>query len=247
MTDVFDAARQDANDGFAKGHPLPERYRYPLQSAFVAEVQPALTEGVRILDVGSGREPTIPPRRRPRSSWYVGLDVSADELAEAPVGSFDETVVADASDYVPRLDGRFDLIVSWQALEHVERLDGAVANLHGYLRPGGLLIAQLSGRFASFALLSRMVPHRLSVLAMQRLIGSDPNTKFVTHYHLCYHRALARLFRPWSHVEIAPAYLGASYLGFLRPLQQLYLYYENAVCHRRLLNLATHYLIVATK
>ena len=226
---------------------LPARYAKRWKVPFFERIETAIVPGVAILDVGSGRMPTIPPDQRPSGCRYVGLDISATELHAAPAGSYDETVVGDLTECVPRLKGRFDLIVSWQVLEHVAPLESALQNLHAYLRPGGRLVSQLSGSFAVFALMGRFIPHSVSVRLMEGLLGIEPETKFPTRFDRCYHRPLERLLSEWQAHEIVPRYRAGGYFAFSSPLLRLYLVYENwtARTHRR--NLATHYIIVGVK
>jgi SAM-dependent methyltransferase len=206
-----------------------------------------LRPGVRILDVGSGRRPAVPIGRRPPGCVYVGLDISLDELRSAPPGSYDEMLAGDVVQFRSELEGRFDLAVSWQVLEHVKPLDAALENVRQYLVPGGVLVAQLSGKFSAFALLNQVVPHRVAVWAMRRLLGRDSRTVFPAHYDGCWYGALRRMTTGWSAVEIRSRYAGAGYFGFLPPLQRLYLVYENWAARRGHRNLATHYLIHARR
>jgi SAM-dependent methyltransferase len=226
---------------------LPPRYAESWGAPFVRGLEPALAAGARVLDIGSGRRPTIPPELRPPGCEYVGLDASAKELEAAPPGSYDRVVVADVATPVAELVDQFDLILSWQVLEHVTPLEAVLANLRSYLRPGGRLVSQLSGRYAAFALLGRVIPYRLSVLAMTRLLDVEPETKFPTRYDRCYHDALEKLMSDWSSHEIIPRYKGGGYFRFSRPLEQLYLAYENWLHRHNRANLATHYVVVAVR
>lgn len=226
---------------------LPKRYAEHWMVRFFERVEPAIAPGIAILDVGSGRKPTIARDQRPPDCRYVGLDISASELDAAPVGSYDETFVGDLTERDPRLEDRFDVIVSWQVLEHVASLESALENLHAYLRPGGRLVSQLSGGFAVFALMSRALPHRASVRLMKVLLGIEPETRFRTRFDRCYHRALEQLLAGWQAYEIVPRYNSGGYFTFSRPLLRLYLVYENWLARTNRRNLATHYIIVGVK
>jgi hypothetical protein len=59
---------------------LGARYGETMQSAMYGRLLPHLHEGVRILDVGGGRNPFLPPEMRPARARYVGTDVDAGEL-----------------------------------------------------------------------------------------------------------------------------------------------------------------------
>jgi SAM-dependent methyltransferase len=225
---------------------LPERYGEPMQEELFRRIQPLLVPDIAILDVGAGRHPTIAPADRPPGCRYVGLDIESAELAAADPGAYDEDVVADITDPLDRV-GEFDVVVSWQVLEHVSPLAAAFENLRAALRPGGTMLAHLTGSNAAFALLGRLMPHALRVRIATRLLGHQEEEKFPTRYDRSTYKALDRLLRPWSEVEIVPFYRGAPYFGFWRPVQRAYLAYESAIERRRRQNLATHYLVVAKR
>jgi SAM-dependent methyltransferase len=232
--------------GHVQAGVLPARYDHRLQDVFLDRIDALMRPGIRILDIGSGRAPTIPPSDRPEGSRYVGTDIDADELAAAPDGSYDLAIAADATKPLP-VDERFDLILSWQVLEHVDSMAGTLRAFHDALDDGGHLVAQLSGSRAAFAVLARVVPHRLRVLAMSRLLGHADEEKFPTHYDACTDKELRALLSEWSSVEIVPFYRGASYFLFARPVLRAYLAYENRIARRDVRGLATHYLIVARR
>jgi SAM-dependent methyltransferase len=223
---------------------LPARYGYRMQDALLERLRPLLVDGVTILDVGAGRDPTLAPVDRPARCRYLGLDISAEELGAAGAGMYDETYVHDVAE--PLADLReVDVIISWQVLEHVSSLPRALANLRAMLRPGGTLLAQTSGRFAVFALAAGAMPHTLRVKVLTRYLGHLEEDKFPTRYDHCTASALRRLLGSWESGEVIPFYRGAPYFSMSRPLQRLYLAYENLVAARGWTNLATHYLVIA--
>lgn len=239
------AAPPDPQAG--RGVKLPSRYQGPWVELFEARLQRSLVEGARVLDIGSGRRPAVPPAQRPRGCEYVGLDLSAAELAAAAPGAYDETIEADVSELLPSQSERFDLIVGWQVLEHVDRLDRCLENLRSYLRPGGSLVSMLSGRNSGFAVLNRMLPDQLGSWAMERFLNRAPETVFHAHYDGCTDDGLRARLAPWSRSEVLPLYRGAGYLRFSAALQRAYLRYEDWAFAQGRANLATHYLIVAER
>lgn len=227
---------------------MPSRYREDWRGRFRAAVSAAGTDGCQILDIGSGRSPAIPLSERAPDCRYIGLDLSLDELKRAQAGSYDEMIVSDACTYQPDLERRFDVIVSWQVFEHVRSLEAVLDNCRRYLRPGGLLVAQFSGRYSVFAFANRLVPHAIARTALKRLLRRDPQTVFPAFYDRCYYGAIKDLLGDeWSQVAISPWYLGASYFSFAKPIQRLYLAFEDSMVRGRHLNLATHYFVLATR
>jgi SAM-dependent methyltransferase len=223
---------------------LPPRYSDSWQRPFYDRVTIALAESASVLDVGSGRSPAVPPELRPKGCRYVGLDLSAQELAAAPPGAYDETIVTDLLDLHPEQIGTFDAVVSWQVLEHVRSLPAAFRSMRRVLRGGGLLGALLSGRWAVFAVANRLVPHAVAARVLQERLDRDPHSVFPAHYDRATRNGIEAALAGWNDVEIIPRYRGATYLNGAPRLQQLYLTYENWAASGHP-NLATHYLVFA--
>lgn len=228
------------------GNHLPPRYDESWEEPFYKNLADVLVPGAKILDVGSGATPTIPPDRRPEGCHYVGLDIDAGELRKAPPGSYNATVIADLTKRLPELTDTFDAVVSQFVFEHVRPLDVVIENLRTYLRPGGKLVSHLSGAWSVFAVLNRIAPKQLA-LTFLKLIGRDPRTVFKAYYHRCWYTALDRILVAWSEHQVVPRYLGAGYFRFARPLRRLYLLYEEWSIRSDRKNLASYYLIAARK
>ncbi|MCA1702731.1 MAG: class I SAM-dependent methyltransferase [Actinobacteria bacterium] len=226
---------------------LPPRYEEPWRETFDQRFADLLRPGLTILDMGAGRSPCIPPDKRPTGCTYVGIDVSAEELNAAPAGSYDEVVCAAIEEYQPNLQDRFDLVISWQVLEHVRSLPDSLRNIRHYLRPGGLFVGQLSGRFAISSVLNAMIPRRPAVWIMEKLLARSPKTVFPAPYNSCWYSALVRLGDDWTFFTVTPRYCNAIYFNFSSLLQRAYLAYEDYLESRRVSNLAPHYLITAIR
>jgi SAM-dependent methyltransferase len=226
--------------------PLPPRYYTRFDRLFRERVAEVLPTARTILDVGAGRQPTIAPHERPPNAIYVGLDESESELMAAGPGAYDELLVADLTTRLPGQVGRYDLVVSWQALEHVEGLRRALENVRCYLRPGGRMVAMMSGRWALFAVGNRVLPRRIAVPLVAVLMRREVDSVFPATYEHADHAGLSALLAPWSRSEIVPYWRGAEYLNQLPRLQRAYLAYENLAARGARPNLATHYLLDAT-
>lgn len=226
---------------------LPERYRTPWRPMLLDELKERLVPGVRILDVGSGRTPAISVQDRPLGCVYVGLDIDRNELELAPTGGYTDVIEADASVVQPELVGKFDIVLSWQLLEHVRSTASVIDAMHAYLRPGGVMVSMLSGKNTLFAIPNRIIPFRLGVFAMEKLLRRPPDTVFPAVYDLCTYDELSGALSAWTEQHIRPFWRGASYLQFSSGLRKAYLAIEEQFYVQDKRNLATHYLIVATR
>jgi 2-polyprenyl-6-hydroxyphenyl methylase/3-demethylubiquinone-9 3-methyltransferase len=224
--------------------PLPPRYQEVWDAPFRAAIESELRPGMAILDVGSGRNPTVPVEERPVDTTYVGLDLSADELDAAGAGAYDEHAVADVGALQDQLIGRFDLIVSWQVLEHVEDLGAAFVCMRAYLKPGGVLVAMFSGGRSAFAIVNRLVPFHIGAPIVKKIMGrSDRNPVFPAYYDRCTAGDLRTMLRGWSVVDVTPFYAGARYFGFSTLATRAYLAYEDRITQVGAEDWATHYLL----
>ena len=231
--------------GLTKGR-LPARYAQPWAGRFDELVYPFLREGLSILDVGSGREPVFNETTRKRST-YVGLDVSAQELAAAPTGAYDDTYVESIAEFNPVLVEQFDLVVSWQVLEHVRPLELALANIKKYLRPGGTFVALFSGRYSPMAVLNRLFAFRIARLMNHVLLGRARDTMFPAYYDGAYASRLRSLMKDWGRVDIEPRWEAAMYFDFFAPIFRTYLVFEDGVAKHGWEDLATHYFLVGNR
>lgn len=231
----------------AVGGSLPGRYLSWWHADYHARLEPSLRPGVTILDVGAGRNPSIPPDMRPPNSRYIGLDLSRSELDLAPTGWYDDSVAADVTEHVPALENSCDLAVSYFVLEHVADLSRTFDNIHSYLVPGGRLVTIFSGAFSFFGLANRILPQGVSSLALRKLLKRPTESVFPAHYNRCWASAIERSLEGWSAVEVYPLWYGATYLTFSRALQSIYVGYEEwarLAGHR---NLAPYYLVSAAR
>ncbi len=228
---------------------LPARYHRPLRQGFDRAITERLAPQTEVLDIGSGRHPTIPSADRPDDVRYVGLDLSEAELLEAGAGAYDETIEADATRRIPELVDRFDLIVSWQVLEHVSDMEATLDNVRSYLKPGGRFVAQFSGSWSAFGVINRILPDRVGAKVVDRTMKRTENNipVFPAFYDRCSARQLEPLLAAWSNHELTPIFFGATYFNFLPPVRRVYLLFENAANRRSAKNLATHYLLVAER
>jgi SAM-dependent methyltransferase len=225
----------------------PERYEQAWNARFREVLAAELRPGLAILDVGSGRQATVAPDQRPPGCTYVGLDISAEELEAAEPGSYQEHVVADVTSFRPELENRFDLIVSFQVFEHLKGVDVAFENLRRYLKPGGVLVTQFSGRYSIFGIANRALPQKLSIEILVRLLHRKRESIFPAYYDGCTYKAVSGMLAGWSRFEIVPLYTAGLYFEFSKVAKAAYIGIEEQIYRRDLRNFATYYIVRAVR
>lgn len=247
MCSTFDAALHLTVSPLVDCQNTPPDRHPPWDAPFRTSINATLKPGMHILDVGAGRNPVLSRIQRPVLCQYAGLDLSKQELSQAPSGSYDEVIVSDISVFSPGLCERFDLIISWQVLEHVKPLDSAIGNMRAYLRPGGCLVVFFSGAFSVFGLVNKVLPDHVGRWVVAHVMDRDPETVFSAPYDGCHPRALRRMLASWSEWQICPTWGGGDYFAAVPPLQRAYLRFEAWAQRGNYNQLATHYLVTATK
>lgn len=167
--------------------------------------------GQVVADVGGGRSLDYRDHVERGAAHIVAVDVSAEELAENR--DVDEKRVADVTRRLPFADDEVDLITSSSVLEHLPDVGGFLDEAARVLRPGGRMIHLFPSRYASFALLNRVLPERLK---RRLLFTLYPNTEglcgFPAHYDRCYYGAIVRECRRrgFAVEKVEVTYYGAS-------------------------------------
>jgi SAM-dependent methyltransferase len=183
-------------------------------------IQPGMT----VWDVGGGSQPQFPLDVKAALLLnVVALDLDANELAKAPPGSYDRTVVADLATYRGR--GEADAVICNCCLEHVRDTSAAFRALASLLKPGGTLLVFTPSRNALFARLNMALPQRFKA---RLLHWAWPHTReghqgFPAYYDRCTPRDFRRMADAvgLEVVELRPYYL-SGYFAVLAPAYLLW-------------------------
>lgn len=137
---------------------LPDCYREGGNDHFRSNVVPYLLKpDMRVYDLGGGSRPCLSAEEKTELRLVViGVDVDADELSRAPVGSYDKSIVADLTRFVGHGDG--DLAICQSTLEHVTDTSAAMRGISSTLKPGGLASIFAPNRNALFARINLLLP-----------------------------------------------------------------------------------------
>ncbi len=200
-----------------------------------------------VADVGGGRNCRF-ARYRPPGIRLVAIDISADELRLNR--DVDEWRVGNCSLRLPLADGEANMVVSHSAVEHFDDVAGFVAEAARALRPGGWFINTFPCRFAPFALINQLLPHRLSRLVLRTVFpGLEDVLGYRAYYDHCYPSGFVPLLRRngFAVERLEVSYYQSSYFDFLLPLYVVSVGYELMACCTGTQELAAYLLVCARR
>lgn len=185
----------------------------------------------RVLDYGAGRGAFVTEDRSDYARWLKTLKGRVAHVSGCDVDpavlenpTLDDALVIDPKAPLPYGDGAFDMVISSYVLEHVDDPAFVASELARVTRPGGWICATTANRNGYVALAARLVPNRLHVRALNRIMPWRPaQDVFPTRYRMNSRRALRRIFAPYGKVWTwtdsgEPAYdfgLGLVYRGLM--------------------------------
>ncbi|MCX7087142.1 MAG: methyltransferase domain-containing protein [Methylococcales bacterium] len=170
--------------------------------------------GSTVYDIGCGKNPAISLEVKQKlQANVIGIDLSEDELLQAPRGTLDHCIGADICNFQGQEDG--DLLLCQALLEHVPDVEAAFVSC----AKGGALIF-VPSRNAIFARLNILLPQRTKLFLLH---GIFPNTRrdqgFPSFYNRCTPRDFRQLAAQYGfEVEEVRTYYKSSYFSFFFPL-----------------------------
>lgn len=207
---------------------LPETYRIDGNRDYVDNlVRRYVRQFDRIYDVGGGKNPFFLAEEKNRLSLQVtGIDISGQELARAPAGSYDETLASDIAQVVSRCDG--DVIICQAVLEHVIDTEKAFTAIASLLKVGGLALIFVPSRNAVFARINLLLPQKIKE---SLLYGIYPQTRHSQGFPSFYHRCTPRDFEQMAQengmaLDCVRYYYKSSYFEFFFPAYILWRLYQ---------------------
>ena len=117
----------------------------------------------RILEVGSGANPTLPIEYiQTAGIEYTVNDISEDELSKAHFGYQRLLLDLSYASLPHELKGRYDFIFSRMVNEHVSDGERYYRNIHAMLAPGGITAHWFSTLYALPFVVNRLLPDKLT-------------------------------------------------------------------------------------
>lgn len=187
-------------------------------SRFAAHLDALLAPGLRVLDLGAGRHPSISRETKERLGLHVvGVDISKEELDAAPDGSYDEAIVSDVT--ALSRPGSADLVLSRALTEHLRETEAMWERIHEALAPGGKTLHFIPNGKAFFARLNRALPHELKRKILFSIYPeAETHLGFEAFYDRCSPSETRDLLRRrgFRDVRIHP-YYSSNYFAFFLP------------------------------
>jgi SAM-dependent methyltransferase len=196
-------------------------------------VVPYIRAGCKIYDIGGGKWPFFSRTEKALLGLRVtGVDISTEELGQAPSGSYDSAVVGDIANHEGEQDG--DIAVCRTLLEHVRDTDAAIRGIASLLRRNGIALIFVPSRRALFARLNLVLPESWKRRLLSGIFVEAPQIQgFRSYYDRCTPEEIQHLCeRHGLEVVDAKYYFYSPYFSFFVPLYVLWRGW--IVCTRRL-------------
>ena len=125
-----------------------------------------------VYDIGCGKNPAISIEIKEKlQAKVIGVDLSANELSQAPSGMLDNCIEANICHYRGTEDG--DLLLCQALLEHVPDVEAAFVSMASLLRKGGVALIFVPSRNAVFARLNNLLPQRVKLFLLHTIFTSS--------------------------------------------------------------------------
>jgi 2-polyprenyl-6-hydroxyphenyl methylase/3-demethylubiquinone-9 3-methyltransferase len=211
---------------------VPARWRVDGMKDYVHEVVPPLVKsGMQVFDIGGGKRPFVGMQMaRPSNVSVVGVDIDADELAQAPQGLYDATIVADIAS--PRglkaKNRRANLVICAALLEHVNDNHQAMKNITEITKKGGKIALFIPAKYAAFAQLNRILPEKLKRKILFSIFPESAHAQgFPAYYDKCTPSDFIKLCEQNKfRVELVRTYYQSTYFSFFFPAHVLWRIYQ---------------------
>lgn len=172
---------------------LPAELRVDGMMQFLGVFVPQrLSDGDTVVDLGSGKMPAIDALTKvARRLRVIGVDIDSNELARAPAGCYDSSIVGDIT--VWRGNAEADVAICSAVLEHVSDTAAALAAVASVLKPGGQALLFCPCRNAAFARLNLLLPQEVKLRLLDLLNGPGHGVGFPALYDRCTPREFERM------------------------------------------------------
>jgi len=222
--------------------------RRPGASDFTNRIVPQLLfPEARVLDVGGGKQPLLSAQQKQEFNLKItGLDISAEELARAPKGIYDNIIVGDVATVT--IPETFDIIFSRTLLEHVADPPQAIENLTKALKPGGVMAHFIPCSQSTFAVLNRLLGNRLAKKILFTIYPEKQiDAGFPAYYRYCTPSAMRRLCQHAGLETEIYTYYESEYFNFFTPLYVLELTRQLCMLWLRAENFCETFTLIARK
>jgi ubiquinone/menaquinone biosynthesis C-methylase UbiE len=203
---------------------LPLSFRIDGSKDFKKRIVPSyLHPGLVIYDIGGGARPCVDLETKRRLGLKVtGVDIEDEQLAKAPRGLYDRTIVTDITTYQEQ--NAADLVVCKSTLEHVHDTEAALGTMARLLNPGGTLLVFVPSRNALYARLNVLLPQPVKMRLLQAFMPDRADhLGFPAMYNRCTPRDFCRFAvgHGLQLKELRPYYI-SSYFSVVFPVYVLW-------------------------
>ncbi len=211
---------------------VPRNARIDGLHDYISNMVPQLVKSdMQIFDIGGGKRPFVGMQMaRPSDVSVVGVDIDAHELAQAPQGLYDATIVADVASPggIKTKNRRANLVICAALLEHVKDNRQAMRNITAITKRGGKVALFIPAKHAAFAQINRLLPEKLKRKILFSVFPESAHAQgFPAYYDKCTPSEFVSLCEQNNfRVETVRTYYQSTYFSFFFPAHVLWRMYQ---------------------
>lgn len=178
-----------------------------------------INNGSTVVDVGGGKSPFLTLEKKSELQvTVIGIDISEEELNQAPSGAYDSIICADIGKV--KGGGDADIVICQAVLEHVMDTGAAIKAIASCLKSGGTALIFVPSRNALYAKLNLLLPEEFKKRLLYWVYpNSRRNQGFTSYYDRCTPKQFKAMAKT-AGLEVIDAryYFVSSYFSFLFPI-----------------------------
>lgn len=228
---------------------LPKEMTVFANDIFDYDVLPRyLKAGQKVSDIGGGKHPNVSIDQKNNFNLkVVGVDISQEELDQAPDGFYDDAIAADITKFEGSPDN--DIIICRALLEHVPDVQKSIENISKMTKQGGHVLIFGPCKNALFSRINMMLPNEFKRKLLHFTFPSkQKRLGFKAYYDRCTPKEFENIAKQFG-LKVKEKHIcyNSQYFSIFAPFHILWRLYQLIIYGVKAENLCEAYVLVLVK
>jgi len=207
-----------------------------------------LSNGLTVADIGGGKHPNISAEHKKKYGVkIIGLDISEEELSQAPEGIYDQAIAADITQFNDCKNN--DVIICRALLEHVPDVEKSLKNIADMTKENGHVLIFGPCKNAFFSRINMIIPHGIKRKLLHFAFPShQKRIGFKAYYDHCTPKEFIKIAGE-NGLKVEEKYISYNslYLSIFTPAHVLWRLYQLVIYSLGAENFCEAYVLVLSK